>query len=255
MIQQTDQIGRCSCAKPIILNILLIKCVQNAERIINTLHPFAKMISIETLFQYRPHLLTSIVINSSQLLYLLRESLFQFFICNTTNSIILRRHADIIRLIKITEHTYLRELSDTGKENELQMFVSSLKGGIESTKHVSVFLLQSYLFPQMLYHISRIHHVEQRFVIFVHQDHGTQPGLTMSFFQNFFKSQVIIGNPRFTLYLIFFFPSREIELEYLIESIFISIRTCSEIYMKHRIGFPFRLQFFDGKSFEQFFFA
>ena len=240
MIQQADQIGGCSCAKPIILNILLIKCIQNAERIINTLHPFAEMISIKSLLQYPPHLLFGIAVNSSQLLYLLRESLFQFLICDTANGIIHRRHAYIIRLIKITEHTHLRELSNTGEENELQMLVGSLKGGIESTKHVSVFLLQGYLFTQMLYHIPRIHNVEQRFIIFVHQNHGTQPGLLMSFFQDLFKSQVIIGDSRFTLYPIFLFPSRDIKLEYLIESICIGIRTCSKIYMKHGIGFPIR---------------
>ena len=73
----------------------------------------------------------------------------------------------------------------------------------------------------MLYHIARIHHVEQRFVILVHQNYGTQPGLPMSFFQYLFKSQVIIGDTRFTLYLIFLFPSRDIELKYLM---FLSFR-------------------------------
>ena len=133
--------GEAACAEPIILDILLIKCIKNAERIINALHPFAEMISIETLLQYSPHLLVSIAVNSRQLLDLLRESLFQLLVCDTADCIIFRRHADVVRLIKIAEHTYLLELGNTGEKNELQVLIGTLKGGIESTKHVSIILL------------------------------------------------------------------------------------------------------------------
>ena len=51
-------------------------------------------------------------------------------------------HADVLGLVESAENAHLRELGDSRKQYELQMFVSSLEYRIKSFQHVSMMVFQ-----------------------------------------------------------------------------------------------------------------
>ena len=61
----------------------------------------------------------------------LREIFYEFFFSDATDGFIFIVQTDVIRLVETTEHTDLRELSDTCKEDKAQVGISTLEGGIE----------------------------------------------------------------------------------------------------------------------------
>ena len=91
------------------------------------------------------------------------KSILQFLSCNTTNRGILRLHTDIIQLIQITEHTDLRKLSHTGKENKTKITVRTFQYTIEGLQCLTIVIKQSVI-TQCL---------QQRFIIFIHQDYDS----------------------------------------------------------------------------------
>ena len=87
---------------------------------------------------------------------------------------------DVVGLVETAEHADLRELGHAGEQHELQMFVGEFEHAVESLENLAVVFLQGL---DVSFGLGRgyvqVHHVEQRFVVFVNQHDDTPARLFM----------------------------------------------------------------------------
>ena len=83
----------------------------------------------------------------------------QFIFCNAAYRRIVIVHADVLQLVQVTEHAYLRKLRHSGEEGKAQVAVGTFQYAIEGFQGFAV------LFHQVV--VSQ--GLQQGLVIFVHQ--------------------------------------------------------------------------------------
>ena len=75
-------------------------------------------------------------------MYFRAKCFYKFILCNAAQSIVCSIHADIIQLIQVTEHTYLRKLGHSGQENKTKITVSALQDTVERFQYFPILIQQ-----------------------------------------------------------------------------------------------------------------
>ena len=150
-------------------------------------------------------------------------------------------HADILNVVQFAENTQLRELRDACQEHETQIRVARLERAVEVPHHV----------PKRGQVLLFMDHVEKRSVIFVYQ----YDYLSVCLFKRAFYQirQTHIGISIRYAAVIFPLIFGQHIVQHLFQTLFIHVFRHAHVEMKHGIREPFLLQFFNGKTFEQFF--
>jgi hypothetical protein len=241
MRKQTDQVGWCACAEPVVIQTLTVQCVQQTERIVNVRHPFTEVIPVVLLFQTPTHLFRRTLVFSSHGRNRFRKCAVNLFLRDAAKRLVTRVHADVLRLVETAEYAHLRELRHPRQQHKLQMAVRTLKHRVERLQHITVPFFQACVYIQ---------NVQNRLVVLIHEHHGTATGLTVRRFQNIPKPktdiQCLIG-----LYGIFLLPFPDIILKHHFQNSLLREIRPVKIHMKHRMHRPFRFQTLHGQATEQ----
>ena len=173
MLQQTHKICGRTCAEPVVLDTLMLKSVQQTERIEYSSHLVREMIAVILFFQLSHHLVISAMVVRCHLTNRFIEILGHLISGDSTQGSILVAHTYIVRLVEPTEHTYLRELGNTSKQYKLQMLVSCLEDRIKPTQRLTVITFERHRHAEVLNLITTVHHIKNRLVVFVNEHHAT----------------------------------------------------------------------------------
>ena len=107
---------------------------------------------------------------SSQLFHPFLHILMDLAFSDSTQTYVLWKHGDVLHVVEIAEHADLPEFRNTCEHRELDMSVHGLEYSVERLEYASEFLLQRFV-PDSL---------EQRLVVFVHEDGYAVAGLFVS---------------------------------------------------------------------------
>ena len=119
MRQQTNQISWRTCAEPIIIQPILAKGIQDAERIVDIKHIGTEVVTIKLPLQLVLHSFLCGLISHSHCFNLFLESRIQLLFRNATKCLIMLIHTDVVRLVETTKHAHLRKLGDTSEQDKL----------------------------------------------------------------------------------------------------------------------------------------
>ena len=154
---------------------------------------------------------------------------------------ILVEHADIVEFVELAEDAELRKLGDTRDETELQVWVEHFQRTVE-VLHDAAKQLQVLFF---------MHHVQQRGVVFINDDHHLFARLLVSFLHQVFQAKVCVHLMSLVS------PKRLLLLKHVSQISFQLLHThvlgTAEVEMKHRMLHPFLLVISNSQSFEKFF--
>ena len=138
MGKKADKVARSARCKPIVAHVILLKAVEDTERIENASQITAKMIAVVFLLQPRDRFMIIIAIGCRKRVDRRVKHIEKFILCNTAKRLITSIHADVIGLVESAEHTHLREFGNSREHNELNVFVGVLENAIESFENITV---------------------------------------------------------------------------------------------------------------------
>ena len=167
--KKADKVARSARCKPIVAHVILLKAVEDTERIENASQITAKMIAVVFFLQPRDRFMIIISIGCRKRVDRRVKHIEKFILCNTAKRLITSIHANVVGLIEAAEHAHLRELGNSREHHEMEVFVGVLKYSIESFENITVVRLVCYLLT-VISHIIKsfvVHHIKQGFVIFV----------------------------------------------------------------------------------------
>ena len=183
------------------------------------------------------------------LLYRLGEIPFHLLLGDAAQGLIPCVHADILRLVESAEHAHLGEFRDSRQQHELQVVVRRLEYGVESPEHLPVPVLQRPALTAHLNRVVRIHHVQQRLVVFVDEHNAPPPGGFVGLAQDLRKAAAHVQVPcRST---VDFFPSHHRGLNLPVQNASFREVAGIEVNVKYRVLQPVLFQSIDGQSLEQ----
>ena len=107
MTEQTNEIRWCATLEPIAVGDLATEGIQQAEGVVDVSHAFAEMVTIIHQLQYFDYLFISDGFCLCQFVDRIVKHRQQFFLGDAAQRVILRHHADVVRLVEPTEHTHL----------------------------------------------------------------------------------------------------------------------------------------------------
>ena len=107
VVQQADEIGRCTAGEPIVAKLQLRERVQQTKGIIDIRQVVAEMIAVVAELQLLPHPFRRRPVSLGQFFYRLSKIAVQFVLRDATQSLVLSIHADVIGLVETAEHTDL----------------------------------------------------------------------------------------------------------------------------------------------------
>ena len=207
------------------------------------------MISVVLAFEQTGHLFLGYAFPVCHITYRTGKVVFQFFLGDTAQGFIAYVHADVGRLVETAEHAYLRELGNSGEQDELQVIVRSLEYRIESFQHFPVPVLQQHF---LLFSLNaRIEYVQDRLVVFVNQHHTTSTRLFMGLFEQ--VSKAVSHIRQISAFPVLGFPTGNVSFQFLFHRSRNGEVASVEVDVKHGIFFPLRFQLLDGKPLEQLF--
>ena len=163
------QIGRGTRSKPVAVYLPLVEGLQEAEGIEYIGRRPREMIAIVLTLEHVERLLPRPAVGISQHLQIILHPAHDLLFRNTAYPTELLIHTDVGQVIQLTEDTELRELRDARQEDKLQIGVTILQGGIEVAHHI----------PKYGKHLPLMHHIQQRGVILIDQDHHLPARLTV----------------------------------------------------------------------------
>ena len=124
-LEQFDKVCRGSGLKPVRAEFLLVKCIQDTERVIHARRIiFAEMVSVVVLFQHSIgifRLYTEIPGHGFNILGQIAPDLL---LRQSADVIVSRIHGDVVKVVQIAEHADLAELRDSGQEGKLYVSVA-----------------------------------------------------------------------------------------------------------------------------------
>ena len=113
-----NQIGGCATAKPIIIDLLIRKRIEQAKWIVNIRRRPCKMVTIIFALQLLDRLLSCAIQDSCQMINMISHLRQQLLLCDTTNRGIGFQHTDVIDVVQLTKNAQLRELRDSSQEDK-----------------------------------------------------------------------------------------------------------------------------------------
>ena len=174
----------------------------------------------------------------------------QLFRRDAADGVELARRSDVLRLVKAAENTDLGKIRYACEQHEAQMFVSQFKHRVELLQQFAVIRLPDSRLFVSRHRLFRFEHIEQRFVVLVHQHH-----------HRLSRGEVCrlddIGEPqrrrtRVRLAAIELFPSAEQAVEQFLQEARPGEITNAEIYVEHGVWGPVLFQTFHGQSLKEF---
>lgn len=143
------------------------------------------MIAVVLFLKELHHLVCVHVINLSQFADRLHQVFQQFDFRDTANGLVVVVHTDVLGLVEPAENAHLRKFRHPREQHETQMGIGGLESGIKTFEDAPIVVFNQHFVAIPVFHSEpRIHHIEQRFVVFVHQDNTTFSRLAVNLFQN-----------------------------------------------------------------------
>ena len=169
--------------------------------------------------------------------------ILQLLLRNTANRRVLSLHRNILQIVQLTEYAELGELVDSGNENEPQIRVETLDRAIE---------IPHYL-PQGRKPDLVVHHIQQRCVIFINDQHSWFPGLGKRLFYQKLQPCVDIHLVQILTFTINSFIFSKFIVELAQQLILVHVLGCGHVEMEDRVPRPFFLHISGLEPFEKFF--
>ena len=198
------------------------------------------MIAVIESCQLRQALLVRHVKRFAQSLYIRFHLRGKLCLADTADCRVLVEHADVIEIVEFAEDAELREFGDTRDEGKLQIWVKLFQRTVEVLHH------EAQLFEIILL----MHHVQQRGIIFVYDDHHLLARLLASSLYDTIQSFIrIVFTFSFTIKL---FVRQKLQIKIIVQGISIKVLGTAQVEMKHRMPYPFLLIISNGQSLEKF---
>ena len=163
-----------------------------------------------------------------------------FLFRDATDGGVFRQHADVLDIIQFAEDAELRELSNTGEEDETQVRVT----GFERTIKVAHDVAEN---REVLFFM---HHVEQGRIVFVDEHHHLTTRLFVGAADDALKALVHIFLTFATAIYVFIFYQFQVQLAF--QAFLVHVLRRTHVKTQNGIFRPFRFQPFQSQSPEQF---
>ena len=154
-------------AKPVIVQLVIGKGIQQAERIIDIGRRPGKMITVIFLLQLLQRFLFAHFLRNGKPFYISCHLFLHFFLSDATNGGIGLQHTDIQDIVQLAEDAELGEFGNAGQEHKAKIRVARLQRAVKIAHHVTENGKIRFL----------MHHIQQRRVILVNKDYHLSAGL------------------------------------------------------------------------------
>ena len=198
------------------------------------------MVAIIFSAQFLNHLFPGISQLLSHIINIARHLRQHLLLRNTTDGSIRIIHTDILDIVQLTKDTELRELGDARQEDEAQVGIAGLQWRVEVAHRVA----QALQFPLL------VHHVEQRCVILIDQDHHLLAGLPIGTLDQAPQALIridIIRRP----FAIDRLVGGQLAAQLQVQVLLLHVLGGTHVEPQHRVLRPLLLQLLDGQSLEQ----
>lgn len=180
LLKGLDKVSGCARSIPIRCNFLRVQSLHQTERVKHILRMFAEMIAVVVTSQRFQARLIAHAKRLTERLHIGLHRRSKLRKAYAAERRILVEHADVLEVVQLTEDAELRKLGNASDEHKLQVRVEQLNGAVEVLHGLAK--RQQVLFL--------VHHVEQRCVILVDDNHRFPPGLLMRLLHQVFQPYV-----------------------------------------------------------------
>ena len=206
------------------------------------------MITIIPLLQQLHHVRNRLAAFLCQFGYRLGKIMLQLFLRDTAKRVVVPHHADVRRLVEAAKHRDLRELRHARQQHELQVGIRRLERRVKAPEHLPVPLFQQNTVAIHDNFCTRIQHVQQRLVVFVHQHHAATPRPLMRLLQHVGKTPPNIRE--ISTFPILPLPSPHCPFQDFLQLPLFHKIYSVEINMEHRVFQPVLFQTVNFQTFE-----
>ena len=225
------KVGRRAGIKPVAADTTVTQGIKQAERIVDILGPIAEMIAVVVIFQQFQSFFVGNLLPVGKRLHTILNIVLQLLLRNTANRRVFSLHRNILQIVQLAEYAELGELVDPGDEYKPQIRVKTLYRAVE---------IPHYL-PQGRKPDLVVHHIQQRCVIFINDQHCWFPGLGERLFYQKLQPCVDIHLVQILTFAINSFIFSKFIVELAQQLILVHVLGRGHIEMEDRVPLPFFL--------------